>query len=465
VDSWLVLFKNLERLSVSDARSKAGARILVKIILGLSAGFDITQFANTLSTARSKESPWPYSSHERIFRAYRKISQYKSAADYIDYMVRRHGTWDLQFASCSPYENHAVGAQPIGTGNLGLYRRSVADESTKKRKDFQAAVVQRLGKSLSKVETSMAKAIEVHKKVHAEIQLLYHYAQHTTSGCTPRILCSSKEACYLCYLFIKVHGHFHTPRSHGNFYLEWRLPRMDEIVLSPEPKSQMKQVIREFNTAIEQRLSSLLQVPRVTKPMPSESTIFSIGSCVLTALISSPAARVTPRLAAYEIRHGTSQSIDTANDAIASAIALTSTHSDTTLDVPTSSSANASEEQIVHTGHSSATVLLTGQIYQIQHGQKIKLKIPKGGCVYLIIPKIRFEFTFESNEVTSTNTAFAVLLLEWLETLDTSSNAAHVNLEDLIVDREVSCSSILNKDGIIFHGKEKLIFMQVYSTG
>ena len=457
-----MLFKNLERLSVSDARSKEGARILVKIILGLSAGFDITQFADLLSTARSNESPWPHSSHERILRAYRKISQYKSAADYIDYMVRRHGTWDLQFASCGPYENHAVGAQPVGTGNLGLYRRSVADRSAKKRKDFQTAVVQRLGKSLSKVETSMERAIEVHKKVHAEIQLVYHYAQHTTSGFTPRVLCSSKEACYLCYLFIKVHGHFHTPRSHGNFYPEWRLPRMDEIVLSREPMSQMKQVIREFNLAIEQRLSSLLQVPRVMRPIPSESTIFSMGSCAPTAVISSAEVGVTSPLAAYQTCLGTSHSTDTAN-VIASAIALTSKRSDTTLDVQTSFSANASENESGQTGQSSATVLRTEQIYQIQHGRKTKLKIPKGGSVYLSTPKIRFEFTFESNEATSTKTAFAILVLEWLLTLESSSNAAHVNIEDLIVDQDVSCSSILSKDGVVFHGEEQLIFMQVYS--
>jgi hypothetical protein len=74
--------------------------------------------------------------------------------------------------------------------------------------------------------------MEVHKKVHAEVQLLYHYAQHTKNDLKPRILCSNEEACDLCYLFITVHGQFHTPRSHGNFYPEWRLPRMDEVVLS-----------------------------------------------------------------------------------------------------------------------------------------------------------------------------------------------------------------------------------------
>jgi len=67
-------------------------------------------------------------------------------------------------------------------------------------------------------------------KIHAEIQLLYHcrtVLQNETL--LPRVLCSSKSACWLCNAFIlfdsKIHTpKFYTPRCHGKLYPGWRLP-------------------------------------------------------------------------------------------------------------------------------------------------------------------------------------------------------------------------------------------------
>jgi hypothetical protein len=518
VESWLALFRRLECLPPPDARSEKGACILVRIILDLSSDLNVTQFANMLSTARPKDSPWPYSNYERVLRAYQKVSQYKSAAEYIEHMVCKHQTWELQFASGGPYELHATGAQPVGTGNHGLYHRSGTDASAKKRRDFQSVVAQRLGKSLAKVETSITKAMEVHKKVHAEIQLLYHYAQHTTSGLRPRILCSNKEACYLCYLFITVHGQFHTPRSHGNFYPEWRLPRMDEVVLSRESMTQMKQVIQQFNEAIEERLKLLLETPRAVKPKPSESTIFSMGSTLPTALVSSQAANIStaiaaaeqlhsshlesprpgqikrqsnkhriPLLATYESVHdhtrsiantdaemistqsrvaslGVSQSNDSKNDAQISVTALTPTLRDSSLDALRSHSAAASENESLRAENSNAVGLPKRQTYQLKRGRKTTLNIQRGCSVHLILPKIHFEFIYESKEATSGDTAFAVLTSEWLVSLDSNSNTTHINLEDLTVNREVPCSNIFEKNGIVIHSQGEMVFMQVIST-
>jgi hypothetical protein len=72
--------------------------------------------------------------------------------------------------------DHPIVAQPDGAKEYGLLCRSLAINSAKKRKEFEATVVERLGKGLPKIETSMDKALAIRKKVHAEIQLLYHYA-------------------------------------------------------------------------------------------------------------------------------------------------------------------------------------------------------------------------------------------------------------------------------------------------
>ena len=60
-------------------------------------------------------------------------------------------------------------------------------------------------------------------KVHAEIQLLFFYEMNKIT-LRPRIICSSKSACYLCNLFFKLHGQFYIPRTHGRLYHQWTLP-------------------------------------------------------------------------------------------------------------------------------------------------------------------------------------------------------------------------------------------------
>jgi len=59
--------------------------------------------------------------------------------------------------------------------------------------------------------------------VHAEIQLLLSYETDTTNP-RPRVIYSSKSACYLCRLFFDLHGGSLTPISHGRLYDKWLLP-------------------------------------------------------------------------------------------------------------------------------------------------------------------------------------------------------------------------------------------------
>ena len=60
-------------------------------------------------------------------------------------------------------------------------------------------------------------------KIHAEIQLLFYLEEHA-SKLTPRVISSSKDACFLCNAFILIHGKMHVPRSHGRLYPGWRFP-------------------------------------------------------------------------------------------------------------------------------------------------------------------------------------------------------------------------------------------------
>ncbi|KAF2439277.1 hypothetical protein P171DRAFT_317130, partial [Karstenula rhodostoma CBS 690.94] len=86
-------------------------------------------------------------------------------------------------------------------------------------------------------------------KIHAEIQLVYHY-ELNASGLPPRVICSSKDACFLCNTFIVAHGKMHTPRYHGRLYPGWRLPLMSNLI----------DLDQRFNSALEDHLKNSLKV-------------------------------------------------------------------------------------------------------------------------------------------------------------------------------------------------------------
>ncbi|KAM7208100.1 hypothetical protein V8F20_001646 [Naviculisporaceae sp. PSN 640] len=65
-------------------------------------------------------------------------------------------------------------------------------------------------------------------RIHAEVQIVAYYELHP-AAIPPRIIKSSKDACYLCHMFIKEHGKFFTPRTHGRLYNGWRIPNVASL--------------------------------------------------------------------------------------------------------------------------------------------------------------------------------------------------------------------------------------------
>ncbi|KAK2595134.1 hypothetical protein QQS21_007160 [Conoideocrella luteorostrata] len=118
-------------------------------------------------------------------------------------------------------------------------------------------------------------------KVHAEIQLIYHCEVEGFQN-PPRVICSSKDACYLCNLFIGVVGKFHTPRSHGRLHPAWKLP------VFPQPSD----LPLRLNTLLEEKIQSsictmLQRRAKTIYPFPNESTILTlpVSTSTLASLI------------------------------------------------------------------------------------------------------------------------------------------------------------------------------------
>lgn len=110
-----------------------------------------------------------------------------------------------------------------------------------------------------------------HAKVHAEVQLLFFYEQNPRRR-LPRVICSSKSACYLCDLFFRIHGRFYLPRTHGRLYHKWTLP--DWRTMIPKVRrSNFNVIFLQFRKALEVRIGATLENGPVQIRHPNESVL------------------------------------------------------------------------------------------------------------------------------------------------------------------------------------------------
>lgn len=108
-------------------------------------------------------------------------------------------------------------------------------------------------------------------KVHAEIQLLFFYELHPDLQ-RPRVICSSKKACYLCNEFFRIHGRFEMTRTHGAIYSKWVLPDwLSEI--SEERSRALSRFVVQLNENVEREIILALRSERSTYQQPNESIL------------------------------------------------------------------------------------------------------------------------------------------------------------------------------------------------
>jgi OTT_1508-like deaminase len=148
-----------------------------------------------------------------------------------------------------------------------------------------------LGSFLGKSYCSTAHKFQAHVsadnklwKIHAEIQLLVYHELNPDRP-KPRIIASSKSACYLCNLFFVLHGQFHVPRTHGRIYNRWLLP--DWLDLTEKQRNRMAMVVEQLNSRIEKAIIHTVRAGRMSHNHPNESVLFSVrqlSSSTLTAV-------------------------------------------------------------------------------------------------------------------------------------------------------------------------------------
>lgn len=118
-------------------------------------------------------------------------------------------------------------------------------------------------------------------KIHAEIQIVFHYELNRTLK-PPRIVRSSKSACFLCNTFISMYKEIYTPRCHGRLYSAWRLPQLSAFM---GLQTTLNGVLEQL---IDRSLRTMLSTgKKIMYPFPNESSLCSLPMSASTSIPAS----------------------------------------------------------------------------------------------------------------------------------------------------------------------------------
>lgn len=206
---------------------------------------------------------------DRLERVVTKLARYRDVSAYLYRTARRYPiarnvrvvAVDLPSAlfGKSPPNGHVAELIPV-LENIYGNTWTLADVCRVLNISKSKAV------SLFKKTTS---SVKENSGIHAEIQLLA-YCNLELTGSKPRVICSSKKACFLCNLLIKTHGKVYTPYSHGRLYTGWRLPKLQDTHLA----RRLNIAMRDFSR---QSLETMRRENRTIKyPHPDESAVHTL---------------------------------------------------------------------------------------------------------------------------------------------------------------------------------------------
>jgi hypothetical protein len=78
------------------------------------------------------------------------------------------------------------------------------------------------------------------KTVHAELQIIVYFELHPQHR--PRVIRASKKPCFLCYSFMRAHGAYDVPQTHGEVYKNWTI--LDNIDYTLEVRKNIRSALQ-----------------------------------------------------------------------------------------------------------------------------------------------------------------------------------------------------------------------------
>jgi hypothetical protein len=96
------------------------------------------------------------------------------------------------------------------------------------------------------------------KTVHAELQILVHFELHSQHR--PRVIRASKKPCFLCYSFLRAHGAYDVPQTHGEVYKNWTI--LDNINFTRTARKNIQSALH----GVAADVAALTRGPTIARP-------------------------------------------------------------------------------------------------------------------------------------------------------------------------------------------------------
>jgi hypothetical protein len=230
-------------------------------------------------------------SRKSLINVIRKVSRYGEVARYLCRASRRHAVLRSMRPTVIglPFEAYArlpleknISKQSLQAALGNIYETSQAAQKGKICHILKITEYQCNEQLSSQAARTLREG-----KIHAEIQLLYHLELNSYK-LPPRVIASSKDACFLCNAFITMHGKMHTTRTHGRLYPGWKLPSIPHLIGLQQQFTAV--LARQVRTSIG---TMMLKNKKTVHPDPNESTLLTLPHSASTLQSSYKAVETT----------------------------------------------------------------------------------------------------------------------------------------------------------------------------
>lgn len=280
VKDLLTQFTQLEHLDRTQAQSQQADRFLLSILRISNHLITEYRLDEILNSIPRREISFPDERKLNLVERFHKLSRYITLCPYLLRYARRFPVFrNIQVRCIEAYpkipkgfRNTAAETLPRCLLEQDLHHRTPAHEETTIR------IEQRLGETLAEIQADLWNKSLLSRRIHAEIQLLFHYERNPQAQLRPRVICASKNTCYLCNVFLSLHDQFHTPKTHGKLYPQWTLPDLAALPLSPQRLQELGNLYRRFHEFIERKIFSCLGTVKLVQTYDNESRILNIRS-------------------------------------------------------------------------------------------------------------------------------------------------------------------------------------------
>ena len=288
-------FRELEAMSTGKARSMDSNQVLSQL---LTHAYTLSSRNDLVVAIKSipKSGEFGPETGNRLHEAIGKLGRYHSACHFLVPAARKMTIFKNIRVEDSSWSKPAafplLATQPDVSLSNAL-KRVLQLKTSADIKKMISQLQKSTGVSLPLAEAEFRKQLSLSRnscKVHAEIQLIFYYETHPNC-IPPRVICSSKSACFLCNLFNELHGNFYIARTHGVLYEKWILPDPGAVKLLAARSKVMAEVVQKFNAALENRVRVALQAQKKRRFHPNESVF--IEPAVWTPSSHSLATRIS----------------------------------------------------------------------------------------------------------------------------------------------------------------------------